>query len=121
MAIGAWGQASIHPSDPPFWFAFGCCDNHANPREVLQSCGGVWGDSFGSAVERRRTIVPLRQISRLLGSCGGAGWLLCVRLDVVEVQDRVEQQVELTKILPPVTGVPREHDHASLSRRLVDD
>src|SRR6185436_18463370 len=53
----------------------------------------------------------------LLGGGGGAGRLLRVRLDVVEVQDGVEQQVELAELLPPVTRVSREDDHASFSGR----
>src|SRR5215217_3181992 len=45
-------------------------------------------------------------------SCGrgGSGRLLRLRLDVVEVQNGVEQQVELAEVLPAIARVPGEQD-----------
>jgi len=52
-------------------------------------------------------LLPRRRVRRR--------WLWRLGLDVVEVQHRVEQHVELAEVLPPVARIPGEHNHPPLS------
>src|SRR5262245_18116123 len=76
------------------------CRNCLRLRRLGSECGVRPGSD--PAPRLSRGSVRRRRLRRLA-------------LDVVEVQYRVEQHVELAEVLPPVARIPGEQDHPPLS------